>query len=302
MTIYSIRLMRENMGANKQTAILMDGHHERYLLSIIVGVNSITSHLFRTIDSIRYQDSPGYSVQVIIKLAYTDSVEINALKNECPNWLSIEIAVQPDSSLAQAWNQSLMLAKGRWILFWGAGETFPEKNTLSSLSSPLLNSQGQLVSGGAIITDTDGRVMTTVRAKPSDAARRIYRTLPYHHNALFHSASIFQDFSFDCSYKYSADYDLLLRSSAYKDCLIIQQDVVVFQNDGMSSDLSNSLSVGLEFFKAQMHNVPLRYSYLPFFELALNAIKYVFYLALGNRAASALAAIGRPFGFNTYHR
>jgi glycosyltransferase involved in cell wall biosynthesis len=270
------------------------------LLSIIIAITKIDENLYKTINSILSQSCPGFSMTVIIKS--NQDIDFSAISKPNSPWVTIKTVYENDSSISEAWNQALRFNKSKWVLFWGAGEVFPDCVTLLNIKRYLINSNDLLIAGNAIICDSDNNVITKIAPVKRSESMKIYRTIPFHHNATFHNSLIFSKLLFDTNLFFSADYELILKSKAYKYYEFLDIDIVIFTNDGLSSDTKNSLKIGLEFFKSQIKH--LNCILIPIFllQLFIQFCKYLMWIIFKEKAGFYIRKISRLLGFNSYSR
>jgi glycosyltransferase involved in cell wall biosynthesis len=180
----------------------------RPLVSIITAVRNSEALLEKTILSVISQryDNMEY---IIIDGASTDG-SIGIIKkydNAINYWIS-----EPDKGIYDAWNKGLLIAKGDWIGFLGAGDTYYEDAIENYINDILktgeeyieyISSKNQLISGKEKVIRTIGSRWQW---------KRFAKYMNVAHVGSLHHRRLFQKYGyFDPSYKICGDYEFLLR-------------------------------------------------------------------------------------------
>lgn len=129
----------------------------------------------------------------------------------------------PDHGVYDAFNKGLAAARGEWIVFLGAGDTFAHPRVIEDvLDAAARHPDVDVLHGDLEWVDAADRVIRRGRfvhrhAPGTPAARADYaqfaRALPIFHPTTFCRRRLFARVGgFDVSYRIAGDYDLLLRA------------------------------------------------------------------------------------------
>lgn len=115
----------------------------------------------------------------------------------------------PDKGIYDAMNKGAELARGEYILFMNAGDTFSNQQSLAQAYSALLiNGRPELCYGGANYCFPDG----TLRYRaPRILEKAIKHGLPGMHQATYYRRAFLDFPPYDISYRVSADYYITAR-------------------------------------------------------------------------------------------
>jgi glycosyltransferase involved in cell wall biosynthesis len=177
------------------------------LISIITATFNAVDHLPRTIKAVReltYQNIEWIIVDGNSSDATVDLFRQN--EDIIDYWVS-----EPDGGIYDAWNKGVSIAKGEWISFLGAGDTYKPGSInayikaiqASSVIPDLVSSRVQLV------TDDDVVLLEWGDCFDWDTFQK-YMNIG--HPGALHNRILFEKFGhFDTIFKSSADYDFLMR-------------------------------------------------------------------------------------------
>lgn len=181
---------------------------ERPLVSIITAVRNSGALLEKTILSIVSQRYENFEY-IIIDGASTDgSIEIiKKYQNAIDYWIS-----EPDQGIYEAWNKGLLVSKGDWIGFVGAGDTYYKDAIENYINGILKTGEKNLEyisSKNDLIAGKD-KVIRTIGSKWE--WKRFKKYMNVAHVGSLHHKSLFQKYGyFDPSYNICGDYEFLLR-------------------------------------------------------------------------------------------
>ncbi|MDE7351116.1 MAG: glycosyltransferase [Muribaculaceae bacterium] len=142
-------------------------------------------------------------------------------------WIS-----EPDKGIYDAMNKGIAAANGDYIIFMNAGDTFADKNVLSSVASTLGNHT--VVSGRWNRCYADG----TVKAAAPKSLNAFSVQMPICHQATFIRLPYHKDHLFDTSFRLSADYNFFYDAWRHGETfLYIDNPIVDFlEAEGASTD------------------------------------------------------------------
>lgn len=177
------------------------------LFSIVTVCYNAAGCIGRTLDSVREQRFNGYEY-IIVDGASTDgTLDIVAESGvRCDRIVS-----EPDRGIYDAMNKGIGLARGEYLIFLNAGDTFFADDTLLLASGLLKAELPDVFYGDTAIVDDSGDFIAMRRLRPpkrlNSASFRMGMTVC--HQAFWVKRSIAPPY--DLSFKYSADYDWCVR-------------------------------------------------------------------------------------------
>ncbi len=110
---------------------------------------------------------------------------------------------KPDEGIYDAMNKAAALATGSYICFMNAGDCFYSTGAVSSAAAAAADDP-VIIYGDCAVYEF-GRFYMFAKSLED-----IEKTMPFSHQSVFAKSSFLRDHPFDTSYRYSADYDLLL--------------------------------------------------------------------------------------------
>ena len=130
---------------------------------------------------------------------------------------SIVLIREPDSGIYDAMNKALAAAKGDYIIFLNAGDTFHSHDTLAAVASQLgpemSSRQPAVIYGETDIVDDAGRFVRHRRLQAPDKLswRSFASGMLVCHQSFYVRADIARDIPYDLQWRFSADYDWCIR-------------------------------------------------------------------------------------------
>ncbi|GAB1233140.1 glycosyltransferase family 2 protein [Ferrigenium sp. UT5] len=177
------------------------------LVSIITATFNASEHLPNTIKSIR-KLSYGNVEWIVVDGNSTDETVELLKQNEdvIDYWLS-----EPDGGIYDAWNKGISLARGDWIAFLGAGDSYNADAIDGYMRAIGLSSDvPEFVSSKVRLVDSKGLTLRVIGMPFKWETFVRYMTVAHvgalHHKSLFKKQGVF-----DTSYSLSADYEFLIR-------------------------------------------------------------------------------------------
>lgn len=176
-------------------------------ISIITVVYNAAALVRRTIDSVVSQDYPHLEY-IIVDGASTDGTqEVIALYGEAiAQWVS-----EPDKGIYDAMNKGLAMARGHYVWFLNAGDTLPNRSTVSEMAATLpANALPSVIYGETLICDGEGRAIGLRRKKAPDQLtwRSFRQGMVVCHQAILVERTLAE--RFDLQYRISADFAWVL--------------------------------------------------------------------------------------------
>ena len=130
---------------------------------------------------------------------------------------NVVLVREPDNGLYDAMNKALLLAKGDYVVFLNAGDTFHTPTLLSDISQQLARYNTSrlpaVVYGETDLVDDEGRFL---RHRRLEAPERLTALSFLHgmlvcHQSFYARTDIARVTAYDLRYRYSADYDWCIR-------------------------------------------------------------------------------------------
>lgn len=163
-----------------------------------------------------------------------------------------KLIVGPDDGVYSAWNKALDCFNGEWVIFLGAGDTFPSSHTLRQSLRFLDGSfpQYKVVYGGVELIEQDSKKVLAEVGTPWPSLSRQWRFflpgLPLHPE-VFHHRSLFDNgLRFDLSYHFASDAHLLLTVACDSEFFYMPVIVTRMELGGQTGRLNNLRSISRE--------------------------------------------------------
>ncbi len=192
-------------------------------ISVITVCRNALPALQRTVTSVREQIFSGYEY-IIVDGDSTDGTFEWLQMQDGISWIS-----EPDLGIYDAMNKGVQMAKGEWIVFLNAGDTFYASDVLAIVVPYLRDGYGLVY--GDISKEYRGRESVKLAEEPHNAHRMLCC-----HQALFTRTELLRATPFDISHPFSADFkfvkQMYLRRIAMKHIPIV---VSWFDTHGVSS-------------------------------------------------------------------
>ena len=117
---------------------------------------------------------------------------------------------EPDDGIYHAMNKALQFAKGSYVYFLNAGDTFFSEDTLMNVAGYLRDSKIDIIYGDTAVVDHENKQLLYRAHRGVNAYKLLIRTI--NHQAIFASRKVFDLVGgFNTKYRIRSDYDWLLR-------------------------------------------------------------------------------------------
>lgn len=174
---------------------------ERPLVSVITVVKNAQDFLEETVESVVCQTYPHVEY-IVIDGASTDGTMGIIRKYEAR--ISVLLS-EPDNGVYDAMNKAVLVARGEWINFMNAGDSFADNNVIEK-AVEVFDDNSDLVFGDAYIFDAN--MTQLVKA---DFSKNLFLETPFCHQSLFTRRDVLRECCFNTTYLVLADYDFILR-------------------------------------------------------------------------------------------
>lgn len=189
--------------------------------SIVTITYNAEKVLQRTLDSVRSQTYRDME-HLIVDGASTDGTLEMAREYEArAAGYEVRVVSEPDRGIYDAMNKGLRLAKGDYIVFMNAGDSFHDERTLERVlggNTELRNSETPelrpaVIYGDTDIVDSEGRFLRKRHLSVPDRLtwRSFRRGMLVCHQAFYARLDIARDIPYDLQYRHSADVDWCIR-------------------------------------------------------------------------------------------
>lgn len=198
------------------------------LITIITVVLNDSDGLEKTIRSVVKQDYPNLEFIIIDACSEDQTLEIiKKYEDHIDFWIS-----EKDDGIYDAINKGIDLAKGEWINFMNAGDTFYNSSVLSKIFEGN-NYYGVDILYGVTIVKCE---LGFYPKKACDRISIITKKMPFCHQSAFVRSEIYKRFKFDISFLIKADFDFFIK--CYLNNLKFQHlesYVTIYEGKGISS-------------------------------------------------------------------
>ena len=175
-------------------------------VTVITAVFNAVDCIANCIESVLGQDYPNVE-HIILDGGSTDgTIEVlRRYEDRLTLWIS-----EPDRGVYDAWNKGLKLARGEWISFLGADDTYLAGAISAYMKLALDSPEAEFLSSRARLDHPTG--YSPIFGAPWEWPR-FATAMTTIHVGTMHRRSLFEKYgSFDDSYRIAADYEFLLRA------------------------------------------------------------------------------------------
>jgi glycosyltransferase involved in cell wall biosynthesis len=213
-------------------------------ISIIVATWNAANTFERCLRSVVEQSFTDWELLVVDGASTDGTVELITEHRERISWWQSK----KDNGIYDAWNQALGHARGEYVTFLGADDTWHAPDTLTKAFDAIGNNHYDLVTGRGALVDTLG--LRYHEFGNAWSYKGVMRRMTICHPGALHRRDLFIRFgTFDTSYFISADYDFILRLPANIRVLHLSTVLADIADGGISR--SRRWLMLREFYRAQ---------------------------------------------------
>ena len=237
------------------------------LISIITITFNAEKVICPTIESISRQTFRNFE-HLVIDGASTDSTIALVRRNGCARILS-----EPDRGLYDAMNKGLRLARGKYLLFLNAGDTFHSADTLGKYAERALAGD-DIIYADTVIVGLDRKELRPrhLSAPALLTFESFAQGMLVCHQAFMVRAAISPEY--DLTWRFSADYDWTIRcikASDPRHCTNLGITAIDYLSDGMTD--RNKYASLLERFRTMTRHYGTVPTLLRHFGFLLRALR-----------------------------
>lgn len=213
-------------------------------LTIIIAIRNVAADLKVSLDNFSAQSFTDFEVLI----ADCNSTDAPAEHFTGRSYPLLHI-VQSDSGIYDAWNRVLPQARGTWVMFMGAGDTFKAPDTLKQVAQLLAaQPKGVLIAYGRVdVIGENGQILQQCGAPWCETIVTLGKLGMYPHQATFQRRRSFELCgNFDPRFKIAGDVEMVLRVARQATPVYMDVNVANFQFGGTSSKAVNRLNAAKE--------------------------------------------------------
>lgn len=202
------------------------------LISVITVTYNAEKVIERTLKSLKEQSFKDYEHLVIDGASKDSTIKII---NECrlPHTTLIS---EPDKGLYDAMNKALGKAKGKYVLFLNAGDTFHDKDTLEKYASAA-KKNADIIYGDTVIVDNEGHFISPRHLSvPEKLTKKSFSDgMLICHQAFMVRKNLAP--LYDLAFRFSADYDWCVKcisNSEPQKCINLKSVTIDYLSDGLT--------------------------------------------------------------------
>lgn len=172
----------------------------RPLFTIVTVTYNAGELLQKTIKSITSQSLKDFEYIIIDGNSSDSTIDIiKSHAGSITSWIS-----ESDSGIYDAMNKGIRRASGQWINFMNAGDTFTDSHVLEKVARSA-SVEADVLYGDRYYLKNDKK--TFQKAKDIST---IFERMPFGHQSTFVKSSVLKKHEFNQTYKFAADYNLLM--------------------------------------------------------------------------------------------
>ena len=200
------------------------------LISIITITYNAAREIEPTMISVAQQEFRDYEHIVVDGASTDDTLTI------VRGFADVRILSEPDNGLYDAMNKGLALARGRYVLFLNAGDTFHSNKVLGRYAERAMRND-HIIYGDTVIVDSDRHIVGKrhLTAPVSLTFESFSKGMLVCHQAFMVRRELAPNF--DTQYRFSADYDWTvkcIKASDPRRCSNLNLIAIDYLKDGLT--------------------------------------------------------------------
>ncbi len=203
------------------------------LFSIVTITFNAAETLRPTMESVAVQSFRDME-HIVVDGASTDDTLSVARKY---GRVDARIVSEPDNGLYDAMNKGLRLARGKYVIFLNAGDSFASPDTLSLYADEAISGDPDIIFGDTVIVDKDRRILRDrhLCAPETLTADSFSHGMLICHQAFCVKRELAPEY--DLKYRFSADYDWTIKCIKNSDpskCVNLHAVTIHYLDEGMT--------------------------------------------------------------------
>lgn len=241
---------------------------EQPLISLITVTFNAADTISKTLESIQQQNYKDFEHLVIDGASGDNTLDI-IKKYNLPQTIVVS---EPDKGLYDAMNKGLRRAKGKYVLFLNAGDSFHSSETLARYADACTLNRDIIYGETDIVNDKGEKISDRHLSVPGILTKKSFLNgMLICHQAFMVKKSLAPEY--DLAYRLSSDYDWTIKciaSSNPDNCMNLHEVTIDFLSDGMS-DKNKWASLKERFIIMKRHYglIPTIYKHISFIPRAI---------------------------------
>ena len=208
--------------------------NDKPLISVITVTYNAAEVIEKTMLSLKSQDYKDFEHLVIDGSSKDDTIA----KIKAYSLPQTRIISEPDKGLYDAMNKGLRLAKGEYVIFLNAGDSFNNPATLRNYADKAKDGE-DIIYGDTIIVDNEGKKISDRHlSAPDKLTKKSFSDgMLICHQAFMVKKDLTS--VYDINYRFSADYDWCINCISKADpnkCTNLSQVTINYLNDGLTDN------------------------------------------------------------------
>jgi glycosyltransferase involved in cell wall biosynthesis len=196
-------------------------------VSIVTSSFNDCKLLKETIGNISIQTYPNIEYIVIDGGSTDGTLDVLSNERRIDHWVS-----EPDHGIYDAWNKAIAIAKGDYIAFLGAGDSYLDGGLNNLVDLAIASPKADFIFGKVSVEGVEKSPRLIGKAWSWSLFSRYMCTT---HVGALHSKRLFEQYGpFDIRYRIAGDYELLLRAGEKLNTAFLDRPVAVMLAGGIS--------------------------------------------------------------------
>lgn len=228
-------------------------------VSIITVTYNCKLDLIETIKSVQKQSYKNFEHIIIDGQSSDGTVEI--IENYSENYKNVKFISEKDNGIYDAMNKGIRLCEGSIIFFLNAKDIFFNNDVLNNIVNMFKAEKIDILYGNVVTVNKKNIIVK----KHNYKLKKQVKMKGICHQSIFFKSDIFNEIiGFDCRYKISSDYDLIVRAFNNKyEFKYYDLNIVCYDENGVSSNVNNHKVAINEYRKIIKSNFRLNQRILP---------------------------------------
>lgn len=223
--------------------------NEAPLLTIVTVTYNAAAYIIETLESVKKQTFTNYEHLIIDGASKDRTLSIIQSYNDS----HVRVVSEKDNGIYDAMNKGIAQAKGQWLYFLNAGDTFASPHILTQIFNGREINHDLIY--GKVITKNEPSGVNYTTGKSLTLASFFY-TIPVNHQGVFFHRSTFKNIgNYNLNYKILADLEWLIRyfkqkknNAVYVNTIVAEYETVGFSYNNRSRSLRETLKYSRSHF------------------------------------------------------